>query len=268
MRASGNIFEVTYDAWKLYIGQPNYGALGVRNAWTWEIFQERYINCFLFEYAATLGLIDIAYVHPKYGDRAHSQLWGTEEISYLSRYDGLQYFRINPLGAYCLGLAPSYEPMEGRSEAKLSVMPSLRIRLEEGELSPLEVSLLESFCERLSEGVWQLSMEQSIRACETGTTPESLQKLLKRLDDQPLPPRAETFIQDLQSRAFALEQTGDATIFSCSSEKVAEEIASHHLTKDICMLANKQILVVRKVNLSKFRKHIRLIGYGTGISQI
>jgi len=39
----------------------------------------------------------------------HSDLWGTDELSFFSRYDGLMYFRINPLGAYCLGMASAYQ---------------------------------------------------------------------------------------------------------------------------------------------------------------
>jgi hypothetical protein len=30
----------------------------------WGIFQGRYILCLLFEYAATLGMLDVGYVHP------------------------------------------------------------------------------------------------------------------------------------------------------------------------------------------------------------
>ncbi len=73
--------------------------------------------CFLFEYAATLGLIDVAYIRPEHAEIDFDDYANTGSIEFLSRYDGLKYFRINPSGAYCLGLTNVYEssaPHKGR----------------------------------------------------------------------------------------------------------------------------------------------------------
>jgi len=61
----------------------------------------------LFEYVALLGLIDVAYLHPN--DGILSLRSNDYYESTLSRYDGL-YFRLTPLGAYCLGLSDRYQP--------------------------------------------------------------------------------------------------------------------------------------------------------------
>ena len=53
-------FEVTREPWDLYISDPQYGSLGYDGYHDWEIVQGRYALCLLFEYAATLGLIDVA----------------------------------------------------------------------------------------------------------------------------------------------------------------------------------------------------------------
>ncbi len=63
MRATDHQFELTRDAWPLYIADANFGSLGYNDVW--EILEARYILCLLFEYAATLGLVDVAYMNPR-----------------------------------------------------------------------------------------------------------------------------------------------------------------------------------------------------------
>ncbi len=73
----------------------------------WEALEGRYLLCFLFEYMATLGLLDVAYVHPGKAKVGWSKIF---EERFFSPYDGLIYFRLNALGAYCLGLTKEYTP--------------------------------------------------------------------------------------------------------------------------------------------------------------
>jgi hypothetical protein len=99
MIAAGFNFEVTREPWDLYIADPQYGSLGYEGYHDWEILQGRYVFCLLFEYAATLGMIDVAYVNPAGVRLDFQKMWGTDDLEYLSRYDGLIYFRLNALGA-------------------------------------------------------------------------------------------------------------------------------------------------------------------------
>lgn len=122
--ASGRKLQVTRDPWSLYIAEAQYGYLG-ESAGD-EILERRYMLCFLFEYAATLGLIDIAYIRPEQAERDYSDLWGTDDLEFLSRYDGLLSIRINALGAYCLGQSPTY----GTKEAESNSIPRKRPNVE------------------------------------------------------------------------------------------------------------------------------------------
>ena len=56
----------------------------------------------LFEYAATLGVIDVAYASPRGARDDYRQLWGADRYDSLSRYDGLAALRVNDLGAAIL----------------------------------------------------------------------------------------------------------------------------------------------------------------------
>ena len=64
MRATGLDFSVTQNPWKLNLGERQYGSLGYEGSGGWKILQDRYILAPLFEYAATLGIIDVVYFDP------------------------------------------------------------------------------------------------------------------------------------------------------------------------------------------------------------
>lgn len=90
--------------WTLYVEDPERGSLGyaredlgVRGAW--DVLEGRYLLCVVFEYAATLGLVDVAYRSPQDAREDFRGLWGTEDYRYLSRYDGLLALRRNGFGA-------------------------------------------------------------------------------------------------------------------------------------------------------------------------
>jgi hypothetical protein len=61
MRASGADFLVTRNPWNLYICDAHYGSIGSHGE---EMLEERYLLSFLLEYAATLGLLDVALIPP------------------------------------------------------------------------------------------------------------------------------------------------------------------------------------------------------------
>ena len=88
--------------WRLYLVDPYYGSLGPAGAAAWNALEGRYALCVLFEYAATLGAIDVAYTGPRGARDDYRELWGADRYDSLSRYDGLAAVRVNDLGAAIL----------------------------------------------------------------------------------------------------------------------------------------------------------------------
>ena len=88
--------------WRLYVIDSYYGSLGHAGPRAWDLVEGRYALCVLFEYAATVGLIDVAYTDPRGARDDYRVLWGAEQLSCLSRYDGLLAVRVNELGAAVL----------------------------------------------------------------------------------------------------------------------------------------------------------------------
>ena len=88
--------------WRLYVIDSYFGSLGYAGSRTWGLVEGRYALCVLFEYAATVGLIDVAYTDPRGARDDYRALWGADQLSCLSRYDGLAAVRVNELGAAVL----------------------------------------------------------------------------------------------------------------------------------------------------------------------
>lgn len=262
MQAGGIEFEVTREPWDLYIVDAQYGSLGYEGYGGWNVLQMRYLLAFLFEYAATLGLIDVAYIDPAGARKDYKDMWGAEDLDFLSQYDGLMYFRLNPLGAYCLELTDQYTPSELEARAALTVLPSLQVNVSSGELSPEETLLLETYAEKESDTLWHLSRERALAAVESGNQIKELREFLAARDEQPLPETVEDFITTTERQAKALKKTGTALLIECANAELAELIANHERTKKLCLRAGERHLVVKVEAEEQFRKALHLLGYG------
>lgn len=254
-------FGVTDDPWRLYIGDAHYGSLGYAGYHDWDILQGRYVMCLLFEYAATLGLIDIAYTHPDGARHDFADNWGTDDLAFLSRYDGLQYFRINPLGAWCLGIEDEYVPVPPGPTASVTVHPNLHL-VWEGPLPASERLMLEPWAIEEAEGRWRLDAARAFAAIEGGHDADSLRAFLAERDDQPLPERVEGMLRNAERDARALSRAGSAFLVKCASAEIASRIASDKRAGRLCLLAGEQHLAVHANKEKAFRRAIHALGYG------
>ncbi|WP_230461566.1 MULTISPECIES: helicase-associated domain-containing protein [Burkholderia cepacia complex] len=265
MEAAGHTFEVTHDAWSLYIGESHYGSLGHAGYHDWSILQLRYLLCVLFEYAAALGIIDIAYIEPAGARHDYHQMWGTDELEFLSRYDGLTYFRVTPLGAYCIGLHDEYTPASVPPSVRLSVLPSLQVNIADGSLSMDESLTLTTWAEELTDKSWRLDRQKAVEAVEKGRDIAELRAYLQARVDQPLPETVESFIKTTEKRGKALKVLGTALLIDCENEEIASMIAEGKKTAGLCLRAGKRQLVVKLEHEEKFRKFVHELGLGVTI---
>ncbi|HIK13805.1 MAG TPA: helicase-associated domain-containing protein [Leptolyngbyaceae cyanobacterium M33_DOE_097] len=262
MLAAGYEFDVSRNPESLSL--EGFGSIYYN---TWLVLEARYILCFLFEYVATLGLIDVAYLHPDEGifilpaDDYHE--------STLSRYDGLAYFRLTPLGAYFLGLSDRYQPAAPTSKQILRVLPNLEI-VAVGELSRADRLLLNSFLESVSDVVWKLDQAKLLDAIAQGRTVKELQEWLTASSGESLPQPVTQFLADLQMRTTSLQDLGAARLIRCADAALAAQIASDSRTKAYCFLADQPkaicageacYLVVPAGTETKFRNGLKKMGY-------
>ena len=87
-------------------------------------------------------------------------VWGTDDLPFFSRYDGLMYFRITPLGEYCLGIASSYESAPIEVRPVLRVLPNLEIAAIGPDLERGDRRALDAYATQMAEYVWRLGADK------------------------------------------------------------------------------------------------------------
>lgn len=262
MRAADHVFAVAHDPWKLYLGERQYGSLGYDGSHGWNILQDRYMAAVLFEYAATLGMVDVSYSDPAQGHDDFRDMWGADELRFLSRYDGLNSFRINALGAYILGREATYQPVAEPSHVAISVMPSLQVKRVRGTLSAQDSLLLELWAEPIQEDVWHLDRQKAVAAIEKGHDIALLRQFLENNDDLPLPELVESFLLRCARDGQALKTGASAVLIECRDSETADNVATHKETSSLCWRAGPKTLVVRNEHVSKFRERVHVLGLG------
>lgn len=260
MQATGNTFEVAHDPWKLYIGEMQYGSLGYDGSHGWGILQERYITALLFEYAATLGLVDVAYTAPEDGRSDFRSMWGTDELGFLSRYDGLSCLRLNGLGAFILGAADSHDPATPSPAGGVIVLPNLDVRAAGDRFSPGDEVFLSTFCARRGEG-FALDRATALAAVGKGHHASELTHFLEDACGDVLPDAARVFLEDLERRATMLAVAGHALLIECADPTLASRLARGTKTKPLCTLTESGTIVVPAESEAAFRRAVQALGY-------
>lgn len=267
IRALDNNFEVTQSEWSLYICEARYGSLGYDNMHKWEIVQGRYALAFLFEYAATMGIIDVAYTPPSNARDDYHGLWGVDDLDFLSRYDGLLYIRVNPLGAWCLEISESYKAAPIEKRCILKVLPNREITEILAPFPHADALFLEAIADKISDKVWRLNTDKILITYEKGRAIEEIKEFLLSKGDHDLPGNIITFFDDMIRRSKLLSDVGMARLVKVSDPMVALTLTKDSRLKDLCISADGGHIIVPVANENEFRKKLRKMGYSISFSR-
>jgi hypothetical protein len=248
--------------WKLYLDDPQYGSLGYAGYHGWELLEGRYSLAVLFEYAGTLGLIDLDYVHPAGAREDFRENWGADELDALSRYDGLRSVRLTALGAYALGLTGAYQPSdtEMAHAAPLKVLSNLDI-VATGEIPAPQRLLLCAYAKQINDHVWTVCATSLLTALDSGRDPTEFITFLAQHTNHDLPSTLNTLIADVGRRAGQLTDLGHARVIECTDSATAVLITRDPNLRPLCQpIGDKHIAVPLDQEL-KFRKALLKLGY-------
>ena len=267
MIANDQTFEVHRYPENLYLSESGYGNL-YNAGGSWSILQDAYMKCLLFEYGATLGVLDVAYIPPYDVPRGtFRDYWGADNYSFLSRYDGLIAFRINPLGAFCLELSDAYTAAPVTTDSTLRVLPNLDIVMTGAPLNPAEAMMMDTFTTKTSDAVWKLDRQVALKAAEDGHSLKEFQDFITKASADALPKTVKQFFKDCGDRASSLQDKGMARLIECNDATLAALIANDSRTKKYCQLAGDKCLVVPLNQETRFRTAVRKLGYTLPMSQ-
>lgn len=250
--------------WKLYLEDPQYGSLGYDGYHGWSLLQGRYTLAVLFEYAATLGLIDIEYVPPAGARDDYRGNWGADYLDQLSRYDGLSAIRLNPLGAHAVGLTGDYVPAQAPVSAvptgRVTVLANFDIVALDG-LPSADTLLLDAFSDRKTDRVWTLTTASLLHALNRGRTLDELRGYLNQAASHPVPQTITTLLDDTARRTGRLRDTGQTHLIECADEALAALIISDRRLRGLCTRLGECHLAVSPDRLPAFRKAALALGY-------
>jgi hypothetical protein len=247
--------------WKLYLVDAHYGSLGYDGFHAWEILEGRYTLAVLFEYAGTLGLFDLDYIHPTGAREDFQENWGGDDLDALSRYDGLQAIRLTALGSYAFGRTDTYQRTSSDEETEvLKVLPNLEV-VATGNLSPGDQLLLSTYAEHTADRVWTISAASLLTAINTGHHPKDFTTFLAHRTEHELPGSLETVISDVTRRARQLADLGHARVIECADPALAALITHNRALRTLCHPIGDRHLAVPLDQELKFRRALLKLGY-------
>ena len=247
--------------WKLYLVDAQYGSLGYDGLHAWEILEGRYTLAVLFEYAGTLGLFDLDYVHPTGAREDFQDHWGGDDLETLSRYDGLQAIRLTALGRYALGLTDTYQPPVSEAQAQLlKILPTLDV-VATGILSAGDQLVLSAFAEHTADRVWTISAASLLAAINAGRDVQDFVTFLAQRTEHELPGSLTTLIGDVTRRVMQLTDLGHARVIECADPALAALLTRDRALRSLCRPLGDRHLAVALDQELKFRKALPKLGY-------
>ena len=250
--------SVHTEPYRLYFAEQQYGHLASYSRDLTAV----YLRALLFESLGTLGLVDVAYVHPHrlWPEFEHS--WGTDDLAFCSRYDGLLFVRINALGAYCLHQTDTYEAQAAEPRALFSILPNQDIAVV-GDAAEAAASLhiLGQYAVQKGERLWRLDRRRMLDTVEAGGSVADLRAFLAAYATDGVPHTVEVLLNDLEAKAAAVRGMEDAVLIELATDDDAAIIAGHAETRRYCQRLGERGLAVRARDLARFRTALKKAGY-------
>ncbi|MCP5522483.1 MAG: hypothetical protein H7A46_13140 [Verrucomicrobiales bacterium] len=240
----------------LYFCELQYGCIQSSTG-----LNRQYLRAFLMETLGTLGLLDVACVFPHdlWPDLGGG--WGTDDLSFCGRYDGLLFVRLNALGAYALGLADDYEMTEEESPGLFRVLPNHDLVLTQAALNPADQAMLELLAVPQSDLVWRLDPGRMLGHVESGASFGELTEYLDGRVVGGIPENVRTFLAETEGRLDACRSRQDAVLLEWQDETLARLIATSTGTRKYCHHAGDNRIVVPAKNLAAFTRALKQLGY-------
>jgi hypothetical protein len=248
---------------KLYVGYSgynnNYGEWASAQS-QWLLTTGLYINAVLWEILAGIGALDIAYMEDAEGVFP-AEVYAYDDVIY-SRYDGLMYFRINPLGAYLFGQADAYVPSLPVDPGLFSVAADGCIALlPHAPLSAAHHAQLEQIGDPV-EGGYQLSVPKLLALLETAPNLDLPRTFLEQRNRGPLPATIIDLLRRVEEDSSALQIQSKALIVRVRSDAVAQAVLNDPTTGKIVRRLDERTFLIPANKETALRNALRVLGYG------
>jgi hypothetical protein len=237
-------FEVDLSGY-LYVGDAPYGWYGYDDA----TIREMYTNVVLWEYLGTIGALDLIYLPP-------------EETEYDSLYEGLIFFRINPLGAYLFGQAGEYASPRPLDDPLFSIDSELVLSLEDPAALTPDLRLeLGRFTVEQGNHRCRLDTRRVLDEVERGEDLRYVADFLERHHRGPLPEQVPRWLQELGANRGAFKKKGGALLVQVRSRELLKSVVEDPILKRSARVLEGRTLIVPSSKEGSFRSRLKELGY-------
>jgi hypothetical protein len=267
MRAEDLYFDVAHDKWELYIVDRQYGSLGYDGHSNWEILQERYIKVLIMEYAATLGLVDIGYATPENVACNFNDLWGKDYLQYLSRYDGLLFFRVNNLGSYILGKNDKYDTPVVETHRIFDLLPNFDIIISDrAKLNKADFLYLNKIAESTGDLIWKITPKSIRAALEKGEELNHIREFISTRSKNEIPQTVDMLLKEAEKKVIDFTFEGRACLLECKNPDILN-LVKHDYKLKTCAFVNDPSHIVLKIGKEKeFFGRLNDLGYSVPVA--
>ena len=256
-------FDLENGTDKLYVGSRS------SNPWyepwapaesQWLLTTGLYINTILMEYLAAIGAIDIVYTYPE-NETFPGQAYNYDELIY-SRYDGLLYFRINPLGAYLFGQADGYESSQPPASALFAIAADGSVALlQPNEVTAAQQAQLEQITEGQGER-YRLSVPKLLSVLESSADLEIQRNFLRNNNRGELPVEVVALLDKIEADSKALRIITKSLTIQVRSAELAQQVMADPKAGKIARRLDDKTLIIPASRETAFRNALREMGYG------
>lgn len=211
-----------------------------------------FITGSVFLYAA-FGLLEIAY------NNINTDALGE---TYYSGYDGLQYIKLTPLGAYVLGLTSDYEASNTEKANKLIFNEDSLIILAEGDLDVINVSLA-NYAERLANNRFRVTSAHFLKDCKNTKDIQNKITLFKNTVGKNLPANWENYFSQLLNNAKVIKEKTQFVTYElpAGAKELHRLIAQDNILKQVVLKAENFHILVANTDALKFKNRMKDLGY-------
>ena len=222
------------------------------------IYQEAllcpFFKGFMFLLAA-FGIVDIAYNYPK-NERIQKK-----ERDYLSVFDGLQYIRLTPLGAFIAGLKKDYA-FKGETERATLVLDDKRLLINLDGKDRLKTMILGQLADKISENCFRVTSGSFLKACDTQEDIEGKIRLFRKQVSAKPPRIWEDFLNGILNKIDPLIPEPDLSVFRLKEyPELIELMARDEVLQKYILKAEGYHILISAKNLYKVKKRLETFGY-------
>jgi hypothetical protein len=249
---------------RVSIQVAGFGLLDAASEYTrWQAVNGQYILVVLMEYLASFGMIDLGYVEPKKSGYPLGSLEMYINRPF-SRYDGLKFIRLTPLGAYLLGQTREYTLSTTiETQPLLDYGENLQLLLRRAQaLNPNDRLLMERFSVRLGEDLYRLDPQRTLLSFEEGLKLDDAISFLERKTLSETPEAVRSFFERLRKRSMLLTRKAEAVLFQVKDVELMKSLLADEILGDLCVLAEDHQLVVQAKHEEAFRRRLHELEAG------